>query len=190
MPNMIATRQLIFVLGLAAVFQTRAAVAQQPGETPVPDTEPPYVEPLTEPMAVIPPGREDVLAEMLGRGATLPDGCAFARGQVTSDTVTATYTCPAGEAVFTLRHPSKAPSGATLSERFALSLQSGSPPAALAEELLSRIRAREATFEWTWVGSYASGGSTQMTIIIIAALAAGGLLFLLLRRRSRQATRS
>lgn len=173
----------VFALWGIATVATSPAVAQD--QTPSPFVEPPLVEPLTEPMAVIPPGREELLAEMLGRGAVLPGECTFTSGQVESDVVTATYTCPAGAVVFTLRHPDKASSDATLTEKFGLDVKSGAPPAGLMDELAARIRAREQGFEWTWVGSYATRQSPRVLVVI--AVLAGAVLWLVLRRRRRQA---
>ena len=48
---------------------------------------------------VIPPGQDDLLAAMLGTGATLPGDCKLAGGQVHYATVNATYTCPGGQVV-------------------------------------------------------------------------------------------
>src|SRR5947208_3265485 len=84
---------------------------------------------------VIPPGQEELLADMLGRGATLPGQCSFANGGVERTTVKAAYTCPGGEVVFELHHPSKAPAGATQTARFAVTVRAGSPPAGMAEAL-------------------------------------------------------
>lgn len=182
---LVRCRALIAVFALWCVggLPTPPAVAQE--QTPSPFVEPPLVEPLTEPMAVIPPGREELLAEMLGRGAALPGECAFTSGQVESDVVTATYTCPAGAVVFTLRHPDKASSDATLTEKFGIAVKSGTPPAGLTDDLASRIRAREQAFEWTWVGSYAERQSPRVLVAI--AILAGAVLWLVLRRRRRQA---
>jgi hypothetical protein len=142
-----------------------------------------FVEPLSEPLAVIPPGHEDLLADMLGRGVTLPGECKFANGQIERDTVIASYACPTGALVVALRHPDKAPEGATFTRQFALGVQSGSPPAGFVDALKARIGDREREFEWTWLGT-----SPRRQVLPIVALAAalvlvGGATWLLLRRR-------
>jgi hypothetical protein len=59
---------------------------------------------------VIRPGQEAALADMLGRGASLPGPCTFTGGQIQAGVVTATYSCPAGEVVLELREVGRAPS--------------------------------------------------------------------------------
>jgi hypothetical protein len=182
---MLGADRTLSLLYLLALFSLAASVAaQQPPPTELVERE--YVEPLTEPLAVIPPGREDLLAEMLGRGETLPGACTFASGQVDRDTVIGTYNCPAGAAVVTLRHPGKAASGATLTEQFALSVQSGSPPAELVGALATRVRAREGAFEWTWLQPTAAPQSSRMFVVV--AVLAAAVLYLVLRRRRRPPT--
>ncbi len=137
---------------------------------------------------VIPAGKEDVLADMLGRGETLPGPCQFSGGQADRTSLRGTYSCPGGEVVFELSHPSKAAPGATQTERFAIKLQSGSPPAGLADALVARVRAHEAAFEWTWIGSTAPTRSPLRVVgglLVALALVVGGVL-MILRRRQRQ----
>jgi hypothetical protein len=100
---------------------------------------------------VVPPGQEELLSAMLGRGAALPDGCKFAGGDADGPIIRATYTCPTGEVVFEVVHPSNAAEAATQTERFAIAVQSGSPPTELADTLASLIHSREADFEWVWL---------------------------------------
>ena len=100
---------------------------------------------------VIPAGHDELLADMFGRGATLPDGCAFGGGQVEDAAIRATYRCPAGDVEIELRHPSKAPATAVQTARFAIIVRGGSPPPSLTSTLQSRIRARESAFEWIWL---------------------------------------
>jgi hypothetical protein len=99
---------------------------------------------------MIPPGQEDLLAEMLGRGATLA-GCTLTSAGVDHTIVKATYACPEGEAVFELAHPGTAQRSAIQTAQFAITLQSGSPPHSLADALVSSIRTREDAFEWEWL---------------------------------------
>lgn len=99
---------------------------------------------------VIPPGQEELLLAMLGRGAGLPDGCTLADGRIEQRTVDASYTCPLGEVVVQLVHPSVAPAPAARTERFAIAIDSGSPPPSLTDALAARIRTREGEFTWLW----------------------------------------
>jgi len=166
-----------------------ADAAELNQEAPGQPTEPAFVEPLTEPMAVIPPGREDLLAEMLGRGETLPGQCSFGSGEAKNDTVTASYACSTGTVVLTLRHPSKASPDATLTEQFAIAVQTGSPPAGLVEAVAARIRSREKAFEWTWLKptvGQRSRRSVAVLLAVFAVLMAGGALWLALRRPRRK----
>jgi hypothetical protein len=98
--------------------------------------------------AVIPPGQEDLLAAMLGRGAELPEACGFAAGQVERSIVRGVYRCPGGEVVIELRHPTVAPMAASRTEKIALVTVRGTPPAALLAALMERVRQREGAFEW------------------------------------------
>ncbi len=97
---------------------------------------------------VIPAGQEELLLSMLGRGASLPDGCALADGRVEYRTVKATYACPLGEVVVELSHSDDAPETATRTDRFALIIDSGSPPESLVDALATSVRAQESAFEW------------------------------------------
>ncbi len=151
-----ACASLVLALLFAAVL--RAVAANEPSAADETDThtgtrtDTPTPVAANEPSAVdepvIPAGQDDLLAGMLGRGAALPEQCKFAGGEVDHAVIKATYACPGGEVVFELRHPSKAPAGATETARFAITLLSGSPPAGLAEALTSRIRSGETAFEW------------------------------------------
>jgi len=94
--------------------------------------------------AVVPAGQEELLAQMLGKGETLPGDCKLSAGQVEYKTVKATYACSSGNVVFELSHPSQAAGDAERTDRFALTLQSGSPPDGFVPALVSRIT-RKAT---------------------------------------------
>jgi hypothetical protein len=100
--------------------------------------------------AVIQPGQETILADMLGQGMTLPDGCAFTGGHVEAEIVAATYRCATGDVRIELRHPSAASPDARRTEQFALTVTAGTPPPALIDALASRIRDHEDGFQWTW----------------------------------------
>lgn len=96
----------------------------------------------------IPPGKEDLFAAMLGRGAALPDGCVFATGQIERTLVRGAYTCSGERIVVELRHPSAAPADAVRTAKLAIVTTEGTPPAALLASLRERIREREDAFAW------------------------------------------
>ena len=129
-----ATLVCALLAGLSAVLLAPVVTAEE---------EPPICD---EP--VVPPGQNAVLAAMLGRGAVLPDACAFAGGQADGPVIRATYACPSGDVVFELVHPGNATAEAIQTERFALTLQSGSPSNELVDGLVGIIRSREMSFEW------------------------------------------
>jgi hypothetical protein len=145
------------------------------------------IEPTDEPHPVIPPGQEELLADILGRGATFADGCTFAGGQADGPVIRATYTCPTGEVVLELVHPSLEAATATRTDRFAITLKNGSPPDGLIAALASRIRSREAAFEWKWIGQASSPFSRPM--IELAAIALLGLAALGWALRMRRSAR-
>jgi hypothetical protein len=97
---------------------------------------------------VVPPGQEELISAMLGRGTTLPDGCKFAGGTVDGSIIRSTYTCPSGQVVVELTHASNAAETATQTEDFAITVQSGAPPEELTDVLASLIRSREPEFAW------------------------------------------
>jgi hypothetical protein len=139
---------------------------------------------------VIAPGTETLLGEMLGKGEALPGGCKLTDGKIERTAVLGTYTCGDAEVVLQMLHPEQAPPGGVRTERFAVGAKSGTPPAGLVEAIADRIRAREATFNWTDVGGdgaqKASGANRWLLASIIAAAAL--LAFRVLRRRAPQPT--
>ena len=155
-------------------LQARPAVGQE--EPPVPGAPTPQAsnEAEEEPKAVIPAGQEELLAEMVGQGATLPGPCTFAAGEVERTVIKSTYKCPDGQVVFELRHPSTAPVGATYTAKFAIMLQSGSPPAGLVDALVALIRSRETAFEWKWTATASAKRSSSRVLFIL--LTTAGLL--------------
>jgi len=110
--------------------------------------------------AVVPPGQDDLLATMAGRGLLLPDYCRFTGGGADGPLVRVAYACPAGEVVYDLVHPSVAPEGAAETDRFALTLRSGNPPETLTRALLLLIRSNESRFRWS-VQTVADGTGTD-----------------------------
>lgn len=104
---------------------------------------------VAEGTSVVAPGREAFLADMLGRGATLPGACTFTSGQIDGPLISGTYQCADGTVIVELRHPDAAPATATRTAQFAIAVRSGSPPADFVKTLETRIRSREAAFAWT-----------------------------------------
>ena len=137
------------------------------------------------PGAVIPGGQEKLLGEMLGADVPLVPGCVLSEGQVERRMVRATYKCAAGDVVFELHHPSDAPAAAATTDHFAVVLQSGSPPEGMSDRLVSRIRERESTFEWKWVGPRSRIGLsfTQIAILATAGVLAMAVLAWVLQKR-------
>jgi hypothetical protein len=184
---MISSRRfLLVVLGAFALQQSLvpvAAVTAAEHEGPAEEAREPETD---EPRAVIPPGQEDLLAEMLGRGAPLASGCTFAGGHADGPSVRVTYTCPSGEVVLELAHPDQARSTTAKTERFAITLQSGSPPDELVADLVSRIRSRENLFEWKWIGRRRGASRLRTIVLGVAAVGLLGLAALAwaLRRRA------
>jgi len=154
----------------------------------VADTATPKRPPGAEP--AIPSGRDDFLADMVGRGESLPGSCKFSGGSVEHNSVVATYTCAGGEVTFRFLHPDAAPAAAARSERFAIALESGAPPPGLEAALLERIRARERGFEWVWPGASPTPGPRRLRIVpTVAALLAFAWFIRYLRRRRAAAQR-
>lgn len=98
--------------------------------------------------AAIPPGREELFAAMLGRGAALPDACTFTAGQIERTVVRGVYACPGGEVGLELRHTSGAPADAIRTEKMAIVTVRGTPPPTLLAALAELVRQRENAFEW------------------------------------------
>jgi hypothetical protein len=110
---------------------------------------------------VVPPGQDNLLAAMLGRGLQLPDGCAFGNGVADGAVVRVSYVCPYGEVVFALVHPTSPWATEVQTDRFALTLQSGAASDALVASLMSLIRAREGAFQWIALGDEAAAGVSR-----------------------------
>jgi hypothetical protein len=100
--------------------------------------------------AAIPPGQEDLLLVMLGKGARLPEGCKLAAGEVDHTVIEATYDCPLGEVVLELAHPSEAQPSDKETEQFVFTVLEGAPPVNLTDAVGALIRSHEDEFEWKW----------------------------------------
>jgi hypothetical protein len=142
---------MVLALSAANVAGQASPPAASATQGRLPGPEPTVEEVRGEPVAVIPPGQEELLSEMLGRGATLAGGCKLSAGSVSGSTMSATYQCAGGEVVLELVHPKKAPANSTATEQLAIAVRSGTPPEGLIKELAQRIREREARFQWTWL---------------------------------------
>lgn len=138
----------------------------------------------------IAPGTESLFAEMLGKGETLPGGCTLTDGKIQRTSVLATYTCGDAQVVLALLHPASAAPGGVHTDRFAVSVQSGTPPKGLVEAVGDRVRAREAAFQWVEVGDTRVAGETARTRTSERLLMGAGavvlaiVLFWALRRRA------
>ena len=168
------SRLVSFLIAAAALACAARPLAAQPegGNTPPP----------TELQHVIPPGQEPLLADLLGSGQTLPGGCKFADGQIQQSTIIATYDCDGGQVVIDVVHPEEAPSGALLTERFALTVRKGTAPQGLTDAILARVRAREGEFEWKQIGAPGGAGARHLGAIAGGVALLAVLLVWLVRR--------
>ena len=98
----------------------------------------------------IPPGEEEVIAAMLGRGMALHD-CTLISGGVQYTVIKARYNCfPGNEVTLELGHPRNATLPSIQTGQFAITIQSGTPPPGFQDALASLVRSREGAFEWSW----------------------------------------
>jgi lysophospholipase L1-like esterase len=97
---------------------------------------------------VIERGQEDLLADMLGRGAALPGDCAWAGATVEQTRVLSWYTCAGQRVDLELRHRDDAPDATTRSAQFAFRARGIAAPPGLLDALAARFRTREAAFRW------------------------------------------
>jgi hypothetical protein len=132
---------------------------------------------------VILPGSEDLFADMLGKGETLPGGCTLTDGKIERSSVVATYSCGDAQVGIELGHPASPSAGAVRTERFAIAVKSGKPPGDLVEGVAGRIRAREAAFEWKDLGPRGRAGSRLWLAAVAFGVVAAILSFWTLRRR-------
>lgn len=135
---------------------------------------------------VIERDQEELLADMLGRGATLPGSCAWAGATVEQTRVLSWYTCAGVRVDLELRHPSDPAEAAARTEQFALrSRGDRPPPPGLVDALATRIRAREAAFRWAKPGTPGAAAlpSRDERPLRALAVAAAALLLLALPMR-------
>ncbi len=96
----------------------------------------------------IPPGQEDLLLGMLGKGAALPGGCSVTDVGVVYTVIEAHYSCSHGEVVLELTHVSEAIDTDTQTADFAIAVLEGSPPPSLVDVVSLRVQEREDSFQW------------------------------------------
>jgi len=101
---------------------------------------------------VVLPGQEELIADIVGSGVTLPGGCQFTGGNI-DDTVRAHYACDTGPVTIQLSHRGTASSAVAETTYFRIRVIEGSPPPDLVEALVARTRAREENVRWTTVTS-------------------------------------
>jgi hypothetical protein len=129
---------------------------------------------------VIPPGAEPLFSEMLGSGQTLPGGCTFTDGQIQQATVRATYSCGGQTVVLELAHPTLAATAAAHSDRFAIVVQSGTPPNGFVDAVAERVRAREGAFQWVELA--VPPEPSRGSLLVPAVIAAAAVLVLVVMR--------
>ncbi len=166
----------------SSALAVAAALAQ---EAPPEPHSTPGDEITADGAAVIVPGKEALLAEMLGGGETLAGECKFMGGKIERALVRGTYKCAAGEVVLELRHPSRATAPAATTSAFAITVLSGTPPPALVSEVAARIRARESDFAWKFLAPPPKRASTSILLAAVLVLVVLAALALMLRRRRR-----
>ncbi|HEX9051130.1 MAG TPA: SGNH/GDSL hydrolase family protein [Anaeromyxobacter sp.] len=96
---------------------------------------------------LLPPGQEDQVAGLLGRGAALTGGCAWRSASIDHDRVIARYDCGGRAVDVQLVHASVAPRGAHVAGSTAL-VAGPDAPRALVDALEARLRARGADLGW------------------------------------------
>ena len=96
---------------------------------------------------VIPPGEEQVVADMLGRGAGL-QYCTLVSGGIRDNVISGVYNCVGNEVRVELGNLRNATATSIQTRQFAVSVQ-GSPTAGFQEDLVARVRSAEGNFQWT-----------------------------------------
>jgi hypothetical protein len=98
-----------------------------------------------------PAGQEELFADLLGRGAKLPGGCAWAGASIGAERVTSRYTCGAAQdplEIAVLDRAGGSP-GAVLTAELAIEITRGPAPPGLVEAIADRARSRESKIAWT-----------------------------------------
>lgn len=167
-----------FLLAMV-VFGT---MAQAKAEDPPPEVD----DARQSEQYVIQPGAEALFAEMLGKGETLPGGCALSEGKIERTAVLATYTCGDGQVALQLVHPASAPGGAVGTRRFGVTVVSGTAPAGFVDAVTEKIRARETAFAWSEVGG-GNRAATRWPVWVAAGVVVALVLWAFRRRRAKRA---
>jgi hypothetical protein len=117
---------------------------------------------MAAPGHVVPPGQEDLVAGMLGRGELL-DGCRLIEVDMQPEAVVGTYRCEgSGDPIaVVLGHPSSGHGAAFTTAKFAVSVR-GPAPTGLLDALRSRITEREAA--WPWLETGGAGRSPSADV--------------------------
>ena len=114
---------------------------------------------------VIGPGQEPLLAELLGKGVSLPGDCAWVGATVEATYVVSAYTCSGARVEIELRHPTDAPVEAARTLRFAIQTRASTPPPpGLVDALAARIRARESAFVWSRASDDREGPGVRVQV--------------------------
>jgi hypothetical protein len=139
----------------------------------------------------IPPGQDEQILRMLGRGAELPGDCRLADVAVDAERLLARYGCgrPARTVTIALHPPAPAREGALRTTRFQL-LPVGEAPPGLVAAVAERVREGESGFRWRPGGATAARAHLALLLPALAWLVVvvGGLVLAasagpLLRRR-------
>jgi hypothetical protein len=95
---------------------------------------------------VVPPGQEDLVGEMLGRGEPI-GGCRLVEVEMPPTAIQGTYACDGAGApvVVFLRYPSPDDRGVFTTTKFVVSTRGEAPP-----ELLEQLRRNIAQYEGEW----------------------------------------
>ena len=143
---------------------------------------------------IIPPDREEVLAEVLGARGPMPGGCQLTEGDIQFSVINATYVCNGNEITLLLSHPSKAGANPlATTDTFAISAKAGNAPAELVKALTDRIDAVGDRFAWEIgqrnelsPGQESAGGFVLQGPMLYGAIAAAlvglGILGFIVRR--------
>ncbi len=97
---------------------------------------------------VLAPDQGDAIAEIMGRGAPLPDRCRFTGGAIELDQARVFYACDAAEIVLLLRPVAAIGWNAGAPKGLTLEVVAGAPPAALLRALESRVAERGSSLAW------------------------------------------
>jgi hypothetical protein len=121
--------------------------------------------------AAVPPGQDEVIAEILGRGKIFPGECRFAGGDA-GRSIRATYVCRDGEIVVELLHPGGARASAVNTARFAVVLRGKPIPDGFADALAANIRSHEGAFQWKIFRSREARRAAALVLSLIGPLVA------------------